>query len=494
VTVLRSGSASDVGRVRSVNEDLALESPTLFAVADGMGGHAGGEVASRTAIEALQREFARHPSAEGLAGAVRQANLAVYERSQEDAELRGMGTTLTAAALVATDEGDRLVMANVGDSRSYRFHHGELIQLSHDHSVAEELVDRGELSEAEAAIHPHRHILTRALGVSDEVDIDLWQMTPEAGDRYVLCSDGLTNELPEGRIAKVLSSVPDPQEAAETLVRLANEHGGSDNITVVVLDVVVGETPSGDGDRSRAASATGPGAAASAAGAGAAASAAGAASAGADPAPARAPGPARRGGGRGEGGGPGSKPLGSPAPTPAAGALVTSERPAPAPSLLGRSAPSSTDPASGMRAMTARAAEVNQRLRTRRFTLRVLLFAVVLAAIVVGAFAAVRLYVDSSYFVRLHQGQVVIYEGRIGGFLGMQPKIVQRTGLAASQVPPSYLSSSQNVVNGVEEPSLQAAREYVCGLEAVEHAENPAQALPPCPAGATRRSPAGTAR
>ena len=190
LTVLRSGSASDVGRVRTVNEDLALESLTLFAVADGMGGHVGGEIAARTAIDTLQAEFARKPSADGLAAAIHEANRAVWERGHADADLRGMGTTMIAAALVATDEGDRLVLANVGDSRAYRLHGGDLVQLTTDHSVAEELVARGELSEEEAAVHPHRHILTRALGVQPEVAVDVWQLVPEEGDRFLLCSDG----------------------------------------------------------------------------------------------------------------------------------------------------------------------------------------------------------------------------------------------------------------------------------------------------------------
>lgn len=425
MTVLRSGSATDVGRVRTVNEDLALVGLTVFAVADGMGGHAAGEVASRTAIDALQHQFALEPSAEGLAGAVRQANQAVWERSQEDPEVRGMGTTLTAAALVPTEDGDRLVMANVGDSRSYRWHAGELTQLSHDHSVAEELVDRGELSEAEAAVHPHRHILTRALGVSADVDVDLWQMVPQAGDRYLLCSDGLTNEVSESRIAKVLSSVPDPQEAAEALVRLANDNGGNDNVTVVVLDVVVGEDPVADG------------------------------LAGSPPSPGTATAP------RGKGA----------TATEVASAEHTQ---APAPSLLGRAG---SDAASGMRAMKARATEVNQRLRTRRVTFRVLLFVVVLAAIVAGGFAVVRWYADSSYFVTLHDGQVTIYEGRIGGFLGIKPKVADRTGVPASSVPLAYLPSLKD---GVEEPSLQNARAYVSHLESIERSqESQGQPAPP---------------
>jgi protein phosphatase len=253
LTVLRSGSASDVGRVRTVNEDLALESLTLFAVADGMGGHVGGEIAARTAIDTLQTEFSRMPSAEGLAGAIHEANRAIWERGHADADLRCMGTTLTAAALVATDEGDRLVLANVGDSRAYRLHGDELVQLTTDHSVAEELVARGELSEEEAAVHPHRHILTRALGVQPDVDVDVWQVVPEEGDRFLLCSDGLTNEVPIDQITEVLSDSRDPQEAAETLVRLANQAGGNDNATVVVLDVMVGEPLSAEADRAEGA-------------------------------------------------------------------------------------------------------------------------------------------------------------------------------------------------------------------------------------------------
>ena len=466
MTVLRSGSASDVGRVRSVNEDLALESMTLFAVADGMGGHAGGEVAARTAIDALQREFGLHQSAEGLTGAVHQANVAVWERSQEDTDLRGMGTTLTAAALVATPDGDRLVMANVGDSRSYRFHDGRLIQLSHDHSVAEELVDRGELSEAEAAIHPHRHILTRALGVSSDVDVDVWEMTPESGDRYLLCSDGLTNEVPESQINDVLTSVPDPQQAADKLVRLANESGGNDNITVVVLDVVVGEeTTQGDG--------AGPLAAA-----GAAAAAAGAAAANGDgvvdgaeapPGPPSAAAAARR--------------------ASAEGAVKTvSSRDPVSTSLLGRS---ETDAAAGMRAMDARASEVSDRLRTRRITFRVLLFLIVLAAIVVGAFYAVRWYVNSSYFVKIHGGQVVVYQGRMGGFLGIEPKVVFHSGVPASSIPNAYFSS---VTNGVEEPSLSAGKHYVCRLVSIQQFDNPTQPFPTpayCEPSTTKRPATG---
>jgi PPM family protein phosphatase len=452
VTVLRSGSASDVGRVRTINEDFALESMTLFAVADGMGGHAGGEVAARTAIDALQHEFGRQPSADGLLGAVRLANLAVWERSQDDPDLRGMGTTLTAAALVATDQGDRLVLANVGDSRSYRLHDGSLTQLSHDHSVAEELVDRGELSEAEAAIHPHRHILTRALGVASDVDVDVWQMIPEEGDRYLLCSDGLTNEVTETRIAKLLRTTPDPQLAAEGLVRMANDNGGNDNITVVVLDVVVGEQPGSAGagllevddgladPAARAAVTVG--------------------TAGADTAH--------------ETGAPGrSNEATATAPRRvSSGVRPTAVDPDAPSSLLGRSA---SETAAGMRAMSARSEEIHHRIRSRRVTIGVLAFILVLGGIVAGAVYAVHWWVDSSYFVKMRAGQVVIYRGRMGGFLGMEPRVVVRTGIQSGSVPPAYLPSVQA---GVEESSLESARTYVQGLENTERAD---LGLPPLP-------------
>ncbi|HEY5024642.1 MAG TPA: Stp1/IreP family PP2C-type Ser/Thr phosphatase [Acidimicrobiales bacterium] len=431
MTVLRSGSASDVGRVRTVNEDLALESLTLFAVADGMGGHVGGEIAARTAIETLQAEFARKPSADGLAASIHDANKAVWERGHEDVDLRGMGTTMIAAALVATDEGDRLVLANVGDSRAYRLHGGDLVQLTTDHSVAEELVARGELSEEEAAVHPHRHILTRALGVQPEVAVDVWQLVPEEGDRFLLCSDGLTNEVLAEEITDVLTQTRDPRQAAETLVRMANEAGGNDNATVVVLDVMVGEPPSSD------------------AGAGEAAAAALAAPGGAEH-------------GRGAAPSPGSTlvespPEASPAPSaePTSAATVTANGAGAA--VVSRSAPeadrarppSRYDPRTGARI-------------PRRITFRVLLFLVVLGGLAYAGYSAIRWYVNDSYFVGLSHRQVVIYQGRPGGFVGINPKIVKRTEMTVGQVP-SYKVS--DLRNGVQVTSYKAAQGYVTSLQ-----------------------------
>ena len=203
MTVLRSGSATDVGRVRQINQDLPLERPNLFAVADGMGGHVGGEVAARVAVAALQQAFERAPTLAGLREAFSEANAAVWHESQANADLRGMGTTLTAMALVGGDEGhDLLALANVGDSRAYVFSEGEMVQVTADHSLAEERMRHGEMTEAEAAVHPQRHILTRALGVSAEVEADMWELELRSGDRFLLCSDGLTNEVASDEIGR----------------------------------------------------------------------------------------------------------------------------------------------------------------------------------------------------------------------------------------------------------------------------------------------------
>jgi len=416
VTVLRSGSATDVGRVRSINEDRALEGDTLFAVADGMGGHAGGEVAAGTAIDHLERGFAHEPSVEGLVDAVHEANHAVWEQGRSDPALRGMGTTLVAAALIPSENGDRLVLANVGDSRAYRLHRGVLHQLTKDHSVAEELVARGELSEEEAAVHPHRHILTRALGVNTDVEVDTFEFVPEQGDRYLLCSDGLSNEVPAEEIEEVLSDTRDPKKAAEILVRVANESGGNDNITAVVLDVLVGEAPA-ETDDEEASDAVVPLAVASGS---------------AGFAPARTAG------------------------TPE-GAVSSGSRDA---ALMGRSEEAGGEDAIPLPA--TRIAAPPRRRTSRRLTFRVLLFVVVLGALGYGAYAAVRWYVNNSYYVGLRHGEVVVFQGRRGGFLGIDPKVVELTAITGAEVP-SYIASSLS--SGVEEPSFHAAKSYVSNLK-----------------------------
>jgi PPM family protein phosphatase len=242
VTQLRWGSATDVGRVRSNNQDCSLVALPLFAVADGMGGHAAGEVASRLALDTL-RDSISDQSFESLIAGVKLANTRVFEMSHTDPSMRGMGTTLCALALVIIDDHERLAVVNVGDSRVYVLQDGALIQVSEDHSLVESMVRQGTITSEQAKVHPQRNILTRALGIDGEVGVDSWEVAPFSGDRYLLCSDGLFNEVTDDRIGEVLSETEDPQEAAEVLVRLANEGGGRDNITVVIVDVVEGLDP-----------------------------------------------------------------------------------------------------------------------------------------------------------------------------------------------------------------------------------------------------------
>jgi serine/threonine protein phosphatase PrpC len=236
---LRWGAATDPGRVRKANEDGVLAAPGVFAVADGMGGHAAGEVASAVALETVRARL--DPQVATMASVtdvVRAANEAVHRRSVEDPATRGMGTTLTLMAPASGPDGDRLVLANVGDSRAYLLADGELRQLTRDHSYVEEMLAAGQITAEEARRHPHRHVVTRVLGVEPSVAVDTWLLTPERGDRYLLCSDGLINEVADEEIARLIVEADDPQSAAEALVHAANAAGGRDNISVVVIEVV----------------------------------------------------------------------------------------------------------------------------------------------------------------------------------------------------------------------------------------------------------------
>ncbi len=237
MTSFVSGAATDVGRVRHINQDSLVSRPGLYAVADGMGGHTAGEVAAEIAVEVLENREAI-VSTQDLIQAVHAMNAAIMARADAEPELSGMGTTLCALALVTTDEQERLALANVGDSRIYVYAGDELQQLSEDHSLVAQLVRDGSLTASQADRHPQRNVLIRALGIDPDVAVDAWEVLPFAGDRFVLCSDGLSNELTDDQIAAVLRRLADPQEAANELVRLANESGGRDNITVVLVDIV----------------------------------------------------------------------------------------------------------------------------------------------------------------------------------------------------------------------------------------------------------------
>ena len=409
MTALQAGAATDVGRVRQINEDRFLADERLFAVADGVGGHQAGEVASQTAVETLLRMFKEgEQTTEGLIAAVEAANHAVWELAQGSREQRGMGTTLTALALVREDGEEQLALANVGDSRTYLLQQGDLIQLTEDHSLVEELVRDGKLSPAEAQTHPQRSIITRALGMEPEIEVDSWEIIPFQGDRILLCSDGLTNELSDERIASTLRQLADPQEAAHDLVRQARAAGGSDNITVVVVDVV-----DDDGRSQRASTAL----------------ADDAASTGAT--------------------------TSRPAPPP----TIESALPEPQQTGARVAAPPAPEPPSARRPQVAPPAAET---KTRRMTWRVFVFLFAVLAVGGAAVWAVAWYARGAYFVGLDGEQVAIYRGRPGGLLWFDPTLVEHK----AQPTGADLLPAQRVEleTGHEVSSKAAADRYVNNL------------------------------
>jgi serine/threonine protein phosphatase PrpC len=378
VSGLRAGAATDVGLVRSNNQDRLLVASSLFAVADGMGGHAAGEVASQVAVEALERAFEalEVPTSEGLGQAARQANRMVWERAQTDPALRGMGTTLVALALVRSSGPEEIAIVNVGDSRAYRLRGTSLQQLTVDHSLVQELVDEGQLQEEEMAFHPQRHVLTRALGVDPDVAVDVIGVAPEPGDRFLLCSDGLIREVGDEMVASVLRRLDDPDDAARELVEVAKEHGGADNITVVVVDVTSDDTVAG--------AAPVP------------------VSADLPPPPAHlAPEVASDGGG------------------------VPEDASPPPPRRLARRRHRVRRPASPM---------------AHLLTARVVLFAAVLVGLLAVAAAGVVWYARDNYFVGLSGDRLTIFQGRPGGVLWFQPTVARRTSVTTSDVLAYHLS------------------------------------------------------
>jgi serine/threonine protein phosphatase PrpC len=414
--VLRAGAATDTGRLRNINQDsyALLPDRGLYVVADGMGGAQGGEVASRLAIETLQEAY-QEPGPEALTSAFAQANHRIYEAA-DDPQLRGMGTTTVAIAIVSDDDpsgdtgaeaadgqgdgagepAERLLVVNVGDSRAYLFRDGGLTQLTDDHSVVAELVRDGRITAEEAEAHPQRNVITRVLGVYPEVTPDLWPVDPARGDRYILCSDGLFNEVSDDQISSVLRRLDDPDEAAAELVRMANEGGGRDNITVVVVDVV------DDGGAAARASAA-------------------------------------VGGGRGASG----RDL-----VGFTTAMDDEPEPAAAPRRPSRA---------------ERKAERKAAKTTRtRLTWRAALFALLLLGVVGGALATIQWYGTSTYFVGFHGDEVAIYQGRPGGLLWIDPELEDDTGILRDEVPARYVRALEA---GHEQSSLADARAYVSNIE-----------------------------
>jgi protein phosphatase len=241
------GVASHVGRVRTHNEDAARAEGAVFVVADGMGGHAAGEVASRLATEALV-ELAGRGSLEvsDVVAQVGEANRRILESAARHPEQYGMGTTITGVAVVQVGGLPHWAVFNVGDSRVYRFIDGRLSQVTVDHSEVQELVDRGYLTVEQAARHPARNIVTRSLGREPMAAVDTWVLPPYAGERLVICSDGLSNELTTAEIEAVVAGTEDAQEAATTLVERAVAAGGRDNVTAIVI--AIPEAPGHESD------------------------------------------------------------------------------------------------------------------------------------------------------------------------------------------------------------------------------------------------------
>ena len=234
---LRYAVRSDVGLLREGNEDSAYAGPRLLAVADGMGGHAAGEVASAVAIASLADLDDDMPASElqiALSTAVAHANQILHDMVSADPSIGGMGTTLTAMLW----SGSKVALCHIGDSRAYVLSGGEFQQLTHDHTLVQSLVDDGRISPDEAATHPQRSLLLRALDGTSEAEPDLSLREAKAGDRYLLCSDGLSGVVSEETLHRTLATVPDPDEAVLQLVELAIRGGGPDNITCIVADVV----------------------------------------------------------------------------------------------------------------------------------------------------------------------------------------------------------------------------------------------------------------
>ncbi len=232
--VISWGSRSDVGLVRGHNEDSFLMRTPLFAVCDGMGGHAAGEVASSIAVKTIADEAPLNADDVLLGAAVESANAAVIRGAEEGVGKPGMGCTCSCCLI----EKGRMAVAHVGDSRIYLLRHGTLVRVTHDHSYVEELVDSGQISPDEARTHPSRSIITRALGSDPDMYADHFTLEVSDGDRIILCSDGLSSMIPDSEIEAVAVSSATPQQAADNLVASALTAGGLDNVTVVVVDVL----------------------------------------------------------------------------------------------------------------------------------------------------------------------------------------------------------------------------------------------------------------
>jgi serine/threonine protein phosphatase PrpC len=410
---LRWGAATDPGRVRPGNEDSVLALAKVFAVADGMGGHAAGEVASAVALQTVAARMGERPtSIASVTDVVRAANEAVYLRSLAEPTTRGMGTTLALVAPTTGSDGtDHLVVANVGDSRVYLCADGELRQLTRDHSYVEEMLAAGQITADEARRHPHRHVVTRVVGIEPSVAVDTWLVTPEPRDRYLICSDGLVDEVPDEDIARIITNAPDPQSAADALVVAANEAGGRDNITVIVVEILASDGHRGPDD--------------------AIATTAGAA-----------------------------------APTEQLGGWLPHDL---AHGFDDVDAPpgDGTPPAPSTASSSAVATATRKGPRRRLVTGRTILFTSLVLGVFVVAFAVIAAFGRHGYYVGFQDDAVVVFQGRPDGVLWFKPTVEAVSEVTRSDLTPEFQS---RIADHPTFTSSAAARIYVEQLAENERA------------------------
>jgi protein phosphatase len=429
----RYAAATDIGLVRSNNEDAYLTAPPLFAVADGMGGHRAGEVASAGAIRTLQKE-AGHDT-DSLVAAVQSANRAVHAEAAANPDLSGMGTTIT--AMMTTNDSAQIV--HVGDSRAYLLREGRLRRLTQDHTVVDRLAREGKIPAEEVDRHPQRSVLERALGVNPEVDVDVQLLDLRPGDRLLLCTDGLTSMLNDDEIREILLREKDPGAAAQALIDAALAAGGKDNVTAVIVDFP--RRNDGASDPSRTAE---------------------------QPAVVLAGGPpygsSRL---RSPGGGPGSA-----ARAPSAGARTpTSHRirqPGP-PARAAASRPAGG--AAGDSSRDPRAALELQAPRPRRtkLLLGVAIVVPLLVLGVLGGYFALR----SSWYVGERGGRVAVFRGVPGSFAGIQVSSVAHvTDIPTVSLPAIY---QQQLRDGISAADRKAADRTA---ENMRHLQVPAEQIP----------------
>ena len=418
---LRWGAATDPGRVRKANEDGVLAAPGVFAVADGMGGHAAGEVASAVALQTIEARLdPKVATMASVTDVVRAANEAVHRRSLEDPATRGMGTTLTLIAPATGGDGDRLVLANVGDSRAYLLADGELRQLTRDHSYVEEMLAAGQITAEEARKHPHRHVVTRVLGVEPSVAVDTWLLTPERGDRYLLCSDGLINEVADEEIARLILDAADPRRPPRRWW--------------------TPPTPPGAGTTSRSSS-----------------------SRWSTPPGARPWRQAATGTGR-----PRTRRRRCRARRRSAAGSPTNRRDGSTTRVARRSAAATASPPATARRPRPTPPPHTPRPRKRRLvTARTIIFTALVLAVFVVAFAVTAAFGRNGYFVGYRDDTVAVFQGRPGGVLWFQPTLATTSRLERDELTPEFQT---RISSNPEFSSLAAAERYLDQLALDERA------------------------